>query len=167
MLHTATERVAVSKAAADAILALINSKPRTPTEEELVAVLAKASPAPAPDIWRANYLKSDWHHILSAYLDEIYRRGRTEAQRDLQEERFCSKVDAIWAKPCATFADLVVRAAIAVHWNMPPPNLPAYPDDVLNDPKTSRSQRALAQLVKGVLDLAGLKFDADVRCITG
>jgi hypothetical protein len=36
---------------------------------------------------------------------------------------------------------------------------------VLNDPKTNYSLRALAHVVKGVLDLAGLKFDAGGRCI--
>jgi hypothetical protein len=154
---------AIAAAAAE-IHTLINSMPRSPTEAEIVAIIAKAaSPLDVRRV-RDDYLKSAGHRILSAYLDEIYRRNRTEAEVELHEERFCAEAAAIWAKPCATFADFIVRLSMAIHWNSTPPD-PAYPDNMLNDPRAPYFQRALAHVVKGVLDLAGLKFDADGRCI--
>jgi hypothetical protein len=45
----------------------------------------------------------------------------------LQIERFCAEIAAIWAKPCATPNDLLVRTAIAVNWNAPLPSAGVYP----------------------------------------
>ena len=116
---------------------------------------------------RDKYLASDWHRILSAFLEESSRRARTDAEVTLQEERFGDATNAIWAKPVRTWDDLIVRAAIAMHWNEPlDPGDPAYPDDIISgNPEERFDARALAHVVRGVLDLAGLKFDAEGRCI--
>ena len=114
---------------------------------------------------RDRYLASDWPPILNAHLKEMSRRGETDAEIDLLEKRLCAKIAAIWAKPVRTVDDLVVRAAIAVHWNSAPPGEPAYPEHVCNDPERGFDDKALAHVVKGILDLAGLKFGADGRLI--
>jgi len=77
----------------------------------MIAIIAKA--LPAPEDWRDNYLKSDWHRILSAFLET---RSRAT---DEESDGLCAGPDeaahAICAKPVCTFDDLVVCAAIAVH----------------------------------------------------
>jgi hypothetical protein len=110
---------------------------------------------------RAAYVASEWHRALSAYFEE---RGRTSAQEELDalEVRMGDVARAISAKPVRTFGDLVVRAAMAVHWNQARLDDPAYPDYVMNN-KACSDDRALAAVVRGVLDLAGLKFDVEGR----
>jgi hypothetical protein len=64
------------------------------------------------------------------------------------------------AKPVRTWTDLVVCTAIAVHWNENAGSIddPSYPHCV-----SARVVCWLAQVVKGILDIAGLSFDADGR----
>jgi hypothetical protein len=61
--------------------------------------------------------------------------------------------------------DLIVRAAMAVHWNQGSLGDPAYPDYVVNSKEACSDERALAAAVRGVLDLAGLKFGAEGRLL--
>jgi hypothetical protein len=193
---------------ADAILALINSKPKSPTMAEIVAIIVKAMPAPdvgdysreeaspapgvdslmrhytgaeTPGIERldaiarqlkaekagasklraetiaalqAAYLASDWHRALCAYLEE---RGRanTEDELDALESRLGDVTRAISATPVRTPDDLVVRAAMAMHW---------YGNNEISNPSCT-ADHVLAAVVRGVLDLAGLKFDAEGRLL--
>jgi hypothetical protein len=137
--------------AADAVLALINSRCR----DEIAAIFAKAMPAPdvgASTALRAAYLASDWHRALRAYLEE---RGRTntEEEVDALDERLDDSMNAILAKPVRTFDDLVVRAAIAMNVRRDEIANPEHQDPVI------------AAVVRGILDLAGLKFDAEGRLL--
>jgi hypothetical protein len=128
-------------------------------------------PAPAmraPDVGastalRAAYVASEWQRALSAYLED---RGRTSAEEELDalNGRLGEVTRTIIATPVRTPDDLVVRAAMAVHWNQFGLNDPAYPDHVMNS-KACSDQRALAAVVRGVLDLAGLKFDVEGRLL--
>jgi hypothetical protein len=53
---------------------------------------------------------------------------------------------------------------MAVHWNVE--EGPPYPDDVIaGDHESDFDTRALAHVVRGILDLAGLQFDAEGRLI--
>jgi hypothetical protein len=54
---------------------------------------------------------------------------RTDDARDSLNVRLCAATNAIWAKPVRTWDDLIVRTAIAVHWNIEEDDLP-YPDNV-------------------------------------
>ena len=65
--------------------------------------------------------------------------------------------DAICAEPVWTLVDLVVRAAIAVHWSSLNTSAP--------DPDVCTERYAQGAVVRGVLDLAGLRFDAEGRLL--
>jgi hypothetical protein len=77
--------------------------------------------------------------------------------------RLCDATNAIWAKPVRTRDDLIVRVAIAVHWNSMLTN-PAYPDDVLTRDPRSYDDYALAHVVKGILDMAVRRARCRVAC---
>ena len=58
---------------------------------------------------------------------------------------------------CGPLDDLVVRAAIAVHWSSLNTSAP--------DPDVCTERYAQGAVVRGVLDLAGLRFDAEGRLL--
>jgi hypothetical protein len=137
--------------AADAILALINSKPRSPTKDELTAVIAEViAKAPTPQgAARDTYVASEWYRTLDQHL-EASSRATTDKEHYALDARLGSAAKAICAKRVCTLDDLVVRAAIAVHlW---------HGADMLSSPADS-GEHALAAVVRGVFALAGLKFD--------
>jgi hypothetical protein len=113
---------------------------------------------------RANYLASDWHRAITNFLDETARllnEGRTDAEFAKAYQLFYAATKVVWAKPCRTFDDLIERAAVACHYNEP------GPDKILatTHPDENFDSQAFAYLVKGILDLAGLKFDQEGRLL--
>jgi hypothetical protein len=80
-------------------------------------------------------------------------RAVTDEERDALDARLGDVVDRICAAPVRTFDDLVVRAAILVHWR--------GRNFSHSDPGTP-DEMALAAVVRGV-HLAGLRFDAEGR----
>jgi hypothetical protein len=84
---------------------------------------------------------------------------------DVVDPALVTDTEAIWAKPVRTWDDLIVRAAIAVRWSLPNLGEPAYPDCVINGPNEDFDRRASAHVVRGVLDLAGLKFDPEGKLL--
>jgi hypothetical protein len=123
--------------------------------------------ASTPNAIRANYLASDWHRIVTADHEAWDRPENADGRaRDALHLALVSDTEAIWAKPVRTWDDLIVRAAIAVRWSLPCDlDEPAYPDCVINGPNEDFDRRASAHVVRGILDLAGLKFDAEGRLI--
>jgi hypothetical protein len=113
---------------------------------------------------RATYIASDWARVFHAYLDGTRRRDRTGAECLLHDDRFQAEVEAIWNSPVLTLHDLLSRVSIAINYNMPP-DMPGYPDNVINDPRAKVYQKALAQVVRGVCELANLKFDSEGRVL--
>jgi len=123
------------------------------------------------DTARANYLASDWYRIITAHLDAMAVRGMTDEEVERLLNDLCENTKAIWARPCATWDDLIERAAIAVYWNSPDElSEPTYPDDVLAcepdaDHDRGYDDHALAHVVKAILDQSGLKFDQEGRLL--
>jgi hypothetical protein len=108
---------------------------------------------------RDNYLASDWHRILSAYHDDWeLPENQTDDRWFALRRRLCEGANAIWAKPVRTWEDRIERAAMAVHWNQISKIAPFPDDSIGGDPNRNFDWRALAHVVRGVLDLAGLKF---------
>jgi len=60
---------------------------------------------------------------------------------------------------------VVVRAAIAVNWYAMPRGMPGYLSCVINDPNARMHERATAQVVKAVLDVAGVNLDGEGRLV--
>jgi hypothetical protein len=102
---------------------------------------------------RAAYLASDWHRILAVHLDAI-RRAKTEDEQDALRARLHTVAIATCGQPVRTFDDLIVRAAIVARW---------YSDEIGNP--TRPEDDMIAAVVRGVLDLAGLKFDVEGRLL--
>jgi hypothetical protein len=161
--------------AADAILALINSKPQTPRRDELAAILAPHMNGPGPALrWQDTPLGAEWL-ALEAELYKITEEkdllpddpgyDRAQAEVDAVRDRVEAFVLRIWETRATTLRDAIHRTAMAVHWNHPAKlDDPPFPDDVIaGDPNRNFDERALAHVVRGILDLAGLKFDADGR----
>jgi hypothetical protein len=146
MSHTNSPHI--SPAAAE-ILALINSRPRTPTKEEIAAVLEVHKALAAPDAARETYLASDWHRALEEYLVATLTITTDDALDRLEDV-----TEAICAEPVRTFDNLVVRAAMAAHF---------YADELSNPERTVDD--VLAGVVRGVLDLAGVRLDAEGRLL--
>jgi hypothetical protein len=159
-------------AAAQSIATLINSSPRTPTIAEMAVVIAahtKATraatraPCEDPATLRDNYLASDWHRTLTGYLDALQRPKNNVAAT---HTRFGADTNAILAKPVRTWDDLIVRAAIAIHFNSTLSFDPAYPDNVIAANSCIHfDDRSLAHVVRGILDLFRLTFDNDGRLL--
>jgi hypothetical protein len=64
-----------------------------------------------------------------------------------------------------TWADLIQLAAVAIHWNSPAfVDDPAYPNYVIASDEDI-DVRVLAHVVRGILELSCLKFDADGRLL--
>jgi hypothetical protein len=57
---------AVATATAE-IVALINSRPASPRQDEIAAIIARALSAQDMSQRRTAYLASDWHRIITAY----------------------------------------------------------------------------------------------------
>jgi hypothetical protein len=112
------------------------------------------------------YRKNDWPHVLGAYLDQVHRPGTDDHKRALDSRIEVAR--AIWAEPVRTKDDVVLRLAIAIHVNEDAGgggSTGAYPDCVLGDPDAGIEEQALAHVIRGILDLAGLKFDVEGRLL--
>jgi hypothetical protein len=132
-----------------------------------IGMRAAISPPVAPfNAVRDSYLASDWNRIVTAFLAETSRpENNGDAQRDGLTDRLCEATNRIWARPVRSWDELVERAAMAVHWNQDDEHI-AYPDDVIaSDDEFDFDMRALAHVVRGILDLAGLQFDVEGRLI--
>src|SRR5262249_14064361 len=136
-------------------LALITAKWRTRTRAEIGALLGDQRgagrwrfcemPWTLSETYRDNYLDTEWPSLLDAHLVEICHHGRTDAENDEAQDRLCAATEAVWAKPCRTMDDLVLRAAIACHWNAPSERgEPAYPGNVISGSAEGYDALALA-----------------------
>jgi hypothetical protein len=155
----------------EALAVLLRAIRDLPLGQTPVALASSTAP---PDTGtsklRADYLASDWHSIHSVFHADW---DRPENTNDNNRRALCARLregaNAIWAMPLRSWNDLAVRAAMACLWNMPNRlGEPAYPDNVIaGDPTRDFDARALAHVVRGILDLSGLKFDAEGRLLPG
>ena len=110
-----TEQIALTAdQVAQAIVDLINSQPRSPTKDELVAVIVKAMgiPAAAPTL-------SPQHLAYRKIVAEIERCNddpdmpdeETDAALSRLQEQASELEAEIWAKPAKTLADVAARLA--------------------------------------------------------
>jgi hypothetical protein len=119
---------------------------------------------------RDAYFGSVWRRALDRFVEETVRLADKDGS--VADEQ-CEKINqdmivasqAIWARPCATFDDLVLRTAVACFWNAPDSNDSLCLLSRSGDPDMALDERSLAHVVRGILDMAGLSFDADGRLI--
>ena len=159
-----TASAGVKDAAAE-IMTLINARPSSPRVEEIEAVIARAvGPATSPCIDRDAL--AAWDAAVRAYCDGADGTDDARASRLLDD--LCVTTQATWDRPVRSWADVVLLAAVCVHWNTPGnADEPAYPDCVLAaGPEHQMDQYGTAKLVRAVLDLAGLRFDLDGRLLS-
>ena len=92
--------------------------------------------------------------------------GKSDKDVEKIEDWFVEGTDSVMRMPIRSLEDLVVLAAIAVHWNSDPDADETYPQCVIDDDRHRYlDKRALAHLVKGILDLAGVKLDSEGRLL--
>ena len=137
---------------AQAIIDLINSRPRSPTKGELVAVIAKAiaTPATTPALSPQHLAYRKIVAEIEGYNDPdcVADNEETDAALSRLQEQGCELETEIWAKPAKTLADLLLRAEIALF------NENGVMDAV-EDPGAYYDDRANAQLIRAVLDVLG------------
>jgi hypothetical protein len=151
-------------AAAAEILGLINSKANSPTRDEIAAIIAKAAlPAQLGEPTSSELAK--WDAKVRKYIEDQSRL--TDDEADEECGRLIEASEEIWARPVRGWDDIALRAAMAVYWNNPGsigglgyPSAVFAPSE-MDDLTGSVDERALAHLVRAILDLAGLKFDSD------
>lgn len=115
---------------------------------------------------------AEWDNALRKFLEPI-----DDAEELLSDEqchhqssvllKMCEKA---WAQPGQNLGDLLVRVAMAVHRNSPgnidAPD-PAYPDDVIAEGgKGQMDLYSVAFVLRGLLDITGLRFDANGRLLS-
>jgi hypothetical protein len=138
---------------AQAIISLINSQPRSPTKDELAAVIvrAMATPAATPTLSSEHLAYRKLVAEIEPYneLDSGMSDGEEgEAALARLQEQASELETEIWAKPAKTLADVLLRAEIALH------NENGVMD-ALDNPDAYYDDLANAQLIRAVLDVLG------------
>jgi hypothetical protein len=159
--------------AAAAIVALINSSPRSPHQDEIEAILGRVAVSPGPIT--ASAKATEWRCALAALRQgfelrgEEYKRwkaaGREPTNDDLDpvadidalSDRVDSVTHAIWAAGATCWADIALFAEVARYWVWDPeaPDLDKWFKAELEPHDTGFDDQAMAQLVNAVLQLAG------------
>jgi len=153
------ERSHTVSTAAAAIIRLINSSPRSPRQDEIEAVLAKAmAPQPmASPTPSAMPPLSPEHLQYREAIAEIARNekappGLSDEESDAFHGRLAEQEMAlarkIWATPAKTLADVLLRAEVALH------NENGIMEN-LDDPEAYYCERSAAQLIQAVIDVLG------------
>ena len=155
-----------AREAANAIVQLINSSPRSPRLDEIEAIIAKVAKTPSRavmvDAWGAEPMArlvalSPEHRKYRELLAEekIYDAGGGAPEGEegdaayaaLQERMMAAEKEA-WAKPAETLADVLLRGEIALHNENGVMQALDQPDHYLDD-------RASAELIRAVTDVLG------------
>jgi hypothetical protein len=112
----------------------------------------------------------EWEGAVARWLEAVQgANDDDEANRALKE--FDAVAKAIWSRRVLSWNDIVLRAAVAIHWNdadpEDPDDEPAYPAAYLRsaDDRLDMDAQALANLVQGIIDLSGLHFDRTGRVV--
>lgn len=144
--------------AAAQIVALINSSPRSPTQEEIEAIVARALSPPQqaePDPRLAA-----WRKRVADYQAAGAKGDRDDAAMDALLRDLDAHARAIWATPARTFADVLLRVELAKEWNSPVDiRDPEYPLCILQKGDgASIDDLALAHVVQAILQLGKCNF---------
>jgi hypothetical protein len=171
--HLVQFREGAAQEAAAAIIALINSSPRSPRQDEIEAIISRVavSPGPIP----ASAKATEWRRAVADLRQgfelrgEEYKRwkaaGREPTNDDLDRvadidtlsDRVDSATHAIWAAGATCWADIALFAELARYWVWDPedPDLDRCFKAELDPHDTGFDEQAAAQLVNAVLQLAG------------
>jgi hypothetical protein len=134
--------------AANAIIALINSSPQSPSHEEIAGIigLMGAEPTKAAE-WREGVARMQ----DSSISDEAY---------DLLSAALCKTSHEVWRKGAKSWADVALFAEMALYWNWDEhAGLRAEYLEALRrcdrGDITHMDEQSLAQLVRAVLSVEG------------
>lgn len=136
--------------AASAIVALINSQPRSPTKSQIEAIIAKVAGAPAADrsgqicpngAPADSELLQRWLAAEANYL-KAFRGDMTGAACDAADREAGKASVLVWSTPISCWGDVVARARVALFWRWP----------LGDDSMAERLQAVLARRGGGPLD---------------
>jgi hypothetical protein len=170
-----TNQSVTAKDAAAEIIALINSRAQSPWPQEIEAVIARISPASSAVSGHALTCTdrgqlAQWDSILRQHVADTKKACDDDAECDRLDNLLAATCEALWAQPVQSLDDVFVRLAVCVHWNSPLHiGDPAYPNCAVDPAPVEggdMDSRALAYLVRGLLDLTGLRFDQDGRLLS-
>jgi hypothetical protein len=142
--------------AAAEIVALINSRSQSPWPHEIEAIIAKVATASMPQIPVLPSLSPDHlkYREVVAKIDG-FDWGKGLADEEVREPAFdrltaqATEIEArVWATPAKTLGDVLLRGEIALH------NENGVMES-LSDAEAYYDERAVAQVIKAVLDVLG------------
>jgi hypothetical protein len=143
--------------AATAIVALINTRPVSPRREELEAIIARAAPASAarmvlPPLSPLHLRYRESLAEIARLDDNYYSLAMSADEKEAAVEAACERAMALeretWATPAKTLADVLLRGEMALY------NENGVMES-LHDPEAYYDERAVAQLIKAVVDVLG------------
>lgn len=103
--------------AAAAIVALVNSNPRSPRQEEIEAILAKAVP---PDLGGDDAIVRRWEAAEAAHFAVAIRNEEASGgAHDSANDVLIAATRQLWREPVRSWADIVARAKVALYWKWP------------------------------------------------
>lgn len=114
--------------------------------------------------WEARAALERWQRCLHDFLD----RCKDGAENEADWETMTRQSQLVWDRPVQNLDDVLLRAAVCIHWNSPGMATdPAYPDDVLAEgPECNMDAYSVAAVLRGLLDLSGLRFDQVGRLLS-
>jgi hypothetical protein len=152
----------ISAAAAE-IVALINSRPTSPSHAEIAAIISKVAGGAPSMRFQGHQDLDEWCRVLDDWLNAEDLEELSEAELGKIHDPVAAKTKAIFARPVRTWADIVMLAILVGYWNGGIDAAgPPYPDDVIaDDPDGNFDARSNAYLLRGIMDLAGIEFTVD------
>lgn len=140
--------------AADAIISLINSKPRSPTRDELIAVLEETQPAKRAQIALklADEIRALRRLAIVEYDTDC---PASEARHNYARERIAILEQVVWSKLPTTLDELLTFAEIAYfHQDAAPDHLELLAAFTRGD-DPERVELSAAHLIRAVLAFGG------------
>ena len=103
--------------AAAAIVALINASPRSPREEEIANIIAKAMPATLGGDYT---IVRRWEAAEAAHYAIAIRNGEaSDGGHGSANDVLIEATRLIWREPVRGWPDIVARARMALYWGWP------------------------------------------------
>lgn len=162
--------------AANAIVALVNSSPRSPWPSEIEAIVARiGSPGPAAmsPVHAEHY--REWRNLIAAHMRKFGKpdhTGMTEAEMEADDARMSAHmriVDAltarIFAVPARTWGDVMLyaQACFWQYWAGFDPEGPEAQSQLEGGPHSDDHGKALVKLIEAIFTVAGIGQFAEVR----
>ena len=140
--------------AAAAIVALINASPRSPRQDEIASIIAKAMPVTLGGDYA---IVRRWEAAEAAHYAVAIRNGEaSDGEHESANDVLIRETRQMWKEPVRGWPDVVARAKAALYWKWPrfDENEARKYQELLRE-GDDLDDGPLAQLVHAILTLEG------------